>query len=230
MADSNSVDVYLEIGSKRTFAGAVEWPGWSRSGPSENEAVTLLAEYGRRYADVLGKAGIRVAVPPDASGFVIGERVVGNATTDFGAPAIPPSADLQPIDDPGVRRLSRILEAVWAEFDRVAAGAAGVMLRTGPRGGGRDLHKMVEHVIGAEEAYLNALGARAPKAGPDLAVRWSELRPVELVAIAARARGEAPPNPSQTKKLWPPSYFVRRAAWHALDHLWEIEDRAVSGE
>ncbi|CAN5828742.1 hypothetical protein BH20CHL8_BH20CHL8_11020 [soil metagenome] len=25
---------------------------------------------------------------------------------------------------------------------------------------------------------------------------------------------------------WTPRYFVRRAAWHVLDHAWEIEDRA----
>jgi len=26
-------------------------------------------------------------------------------------------------------------------------------------------------------------------------------------------------------KRWTPQYFVRREAWHALDHTWEIEDR-----
>jgi hypothetical protein len=28
------------------------------------------------------------------------------------------------------------------------------------------------------------------------------------------------------KKTWSPRYYVRRAAWYALDHAWEIEDRA----
>jgi hypothetical protein len=26
-------------------------------------------------------------------------------------------------------------------------------------------------------------------------------------------------------KIWSVRYFVRRTAWHALDHAWEIEDR-----
>ena len=26
--------------------------------------------------------------------------------------------------------------------------------------------------------------------------------------------------------LWSPRYLVRRSAWHALDHAWEIQDRA----
>jgi hypothetical protein len=28
-------------------------------------------------------------------------------------------------------------------------------------------------------------------------------------------------------KLWQPRYFVRRSAWHILDHVWEIEDRSA---
>ena len=27
--------------------------------------------------------------------------------------------------------------------------------------------------------------------------------------------------------LWTPRYFVRRTAWHTLNHAWEIEDRSV---
>ena len=27
--------------------------------------------------------------------------------------------------------------------------------------------------------------------------------------------------------IWPARYFVRRVAWHVLDHAWEIEDRIV---
>ena len=26
-------------------------------------------------------------------------------------------------------------------------------------------------------------------------------------------------------RKWPPRYAVRRVAWHALDHAWEMEDR-----
>ena len=29
---SDKMDVYLEVGQKRTFAGALDWPGWCRSG------------------------------------------------------------------------------------------------------------------------------------------------------------------------------------------------------
>jgi hypothetical protein len=26
---------------------------------------------------------------------------------------------------------------------------------------------------------------------------------------------------------WKPRFFARRLLWHALDHLWEIEDRSL---
>ena len=35
-------DVYLEVGSKRVFAGAVDWPGWCRSGRDEATALEAL--------------------------------------------------------------------------------------------------------------------------------------------------------------------------------------------
>ena len=42
-----------------------------------------------------------------------------------------------------------------------------------------------------------------------------------------RARGEDPPRIPKRGMLWPVPYAIRRSAWHALDHAWEIEDRAL---
>jgi hypothetical protein len=41
--------VYLEVGAKRTFAGAVDWPGWSRGARDEAGAIDALVAYGQRY-------------------------------------------------------------------------------------------------------------------------------------------------------------------------------------
>ena len=43
MAEKNMIEVYIETGQKKVFAGAVAWPGWSRSGKSEAEALQALA-------------------------------------------------------------------------------------------------------------------------------------------------------------------------------------------
>jgi hypothetical protein len=33
------VDAYLEVGAKRVFAGALDWPGWCRSARDEEGAL-----------------------------------------------------------------------------------------------------------------------------------------------------------------------------------------------
>src|SRR5829696_3273491 len=108
---ANNFEVYLEIGKKRTFAGAIQWPGWCRSGRDESAALQALFEAGPRYASILRKSRLGFQVPQDVSAFVVVERLKGNATTDFGAPDMIPISDSNPIDDAELRRLQAILKA-----------------------------------------------------------------------------------------------------------------------
>jgi len=220
--------VYLEVGPKRTFACAVEWPGWCRDGRGEEEALAALLAYAPRYAAVVAGAGLAFTDPTEVD---VVEQLTGNATTDFGAPGVPPTADERPLGAAELDRQSRLLAASWAAFDAAwhEADDARVELRKGPRGGGRDLPKMENHVLGAEEAYLAGLGSRPPRmpgAGATVADRMAAVRATGLDALAARARGKPIADPRQTKRPWSPRYFTRRSAWHALDHAWEIEDRS----
>ena len=225
---TEAVAVYLEVAPKRSFAGAIEWPGWTRGSRTPDEALARLAEYGTRYARVVAETVGGFRPPADASGFVVNERLAGGAGTDFGAPSAFPTADCRPVDEAELDRLTTILRACWSTFDRTADAAVGITLRTGPRGGGRHLEKIVGHAAESEEAYLNALGARAPKTpGADVAGRWAVVRAAIVDALAARVHGESPANPSNTQKPWTPRFFVRRSAWHLLDHAWEIEDRST---
>jgi hypothetical protein len=157
------------------------------------------------------------------------ERLKGDATTEFGAPSIAPAADDRPLDSAGIKRLVRLLRACWSALDESAAAAAGATLTKGPRGGGRDLVAIVAHVFDADRAYLSRIGDRFPEPkGGDVHDATAGLRDTIAGALAARARGEAPAHPRRSGAYWSPRYFVRRSAWHALDHAWEIEDRAVS--
>src|SRR5438105_15635961 len=79
------VDVSLEVGAKRVFASALEWPGWCRSAKDEDAALDNLRAYGDRYAPVARAAGQRWPRGV-ADGLVVVERLPGSATTDFGAP------------------------------------------------------------------------------------------------------------------------------------------------
>ena len=224
------IRVAVEAGSRRAFATAVDWPGWSRGATSEAEALAALVAYGDRYRRVVVRSPGGFDAPDDVAGLEVVERPRGGSGTDFGVPGADLAADDSPLGGAELERQAAILRACWRSFDRAAEAAVGVVLRTGPRGGGRELEKIAEHALEAEEAYLRQLGARPPRAGDSSgadspADRWPDLREAMLVTLAARAGGEPPAT--QVKRPWSPRYFVRRAAWHVLDHAWEIEDRAA---
>lgn len=214
------IQVALEIGHKRTFAAALEWPGWCRSGRDERGALSALLEYGPRFAAVLG--GVGGFVPPtDLAGLEVAERLPGSASTEFGAPGTPPLADAAPAGPADVERLAAVLAACWAAFDRAATAAEGVELRKGPRGGGRDLARIRAHVLESDRAYLSQLGGRSGKDSTH-----AEVRDAFVEALGARARGELPDAGPRGGSRWSARFAARYAAWHTLDHAWEIEDRS----
>ncbi len=222
----HTISVYLEIGSKRTFAGAIDWPGWCRSGRDEGSALASLLDYAPRYASVLRTARLGFRAPADASEFSVTERLEGDATTDFGAPAVAPSSDAEPIGDAELRRLQTILRACWRAFDTAAASVKGRQLRKGPRGGGRDLEGIMEHVLGADSAYLGRLGWKFKTGGEgDSREGLERIRQAILEALGSAAHADGPSTGPRGGARWKPRYFVRRVAWHVLDHAWEIEDR-----
>lgn len=228
MAENHrSTEIYLEIGKSRTFAVALDWPGWARSGRDESAALQALFDYGPRYERVLASTGLGFRAPAEVSDFFVADRVEGNATTDFGAPAVELSSDSEPIDPDELQRWEQILTACWRAFDSAVAAAAGAALRKGPRGGGRDLEKIVRHVWDVDEAYLNSLGGKLDgnvdaASDPD----FTHIRAAVINALQAAARGELPTRGPRGGARWTPRYFIRRIAWHELDHAWEIEDRS----
>ena len=106
--------------------------------------------------------------------------------------------------------------------------ASGKALRKGPRGGGRDLEAIVQHVRGAEVGYLARLAWKLEKReAEDPREELDRTRQAVLNALAVAARGEVPARGPRGGVIWTPRYFVRRVAWHVLDHAWEIADRVV---
>ena len=199
---SGRTRVYVEVGGKRAFASAADFPGWSRSGKDEAAAVANLAAYAPRYAKVAKLA--RIDFPKAAPSFEVVERLKGNPTTDFGAPAIPARRESKPMTAKETERMVALMDACWRYLDQVRARAPQA-LRKGPRGGGRDRDKMYQHVLDAELEYAKRIGLRLKQ--PD-----------------HKALLESFSNPNREEK-WPVPYVVRRTAWHALDHAWEMEDR-----
>jgi hypothetical protein len=216
------VDVYLETGKQKTFAAAADWPGWARAGRDAAAALATLLDYGPRYRATLGLPDGGPDLPQSAAQLTIVERLTGNATTDFGAPGLIPALDARPTAGAELDRLVDLLRRCWAAFDRAAETADGRALApAGPRGGGRSLAKMRAHVAEAQAAYLAALAGGGHSSHDEPAA----IQAAFVDALAARARGELPDFGPRGGRRWPARYAVRRSAWHALDHAWEIEDR-----
>ena len=92
-----SIKIFIEEGKKKTFAGAVDWPGWCRWGKDEQGALQSLLDYGPRYAQVLAGRDLVFSPPKDAGQFEVAERQPGNITTDFGAPDAILESDHRPL-------------------------------------------------------------------------------------------------------------------------------------
>src|ERR1051326_4380492 len=122
---TKKIDVYLERGTKRTFAGALDWPGWCRSGHDEPTALQALLDYGPRYARVLRTTALGFQTPTEVSAFKIIERLTGGTTTDFGAPGATPDRDTKPVDAAELRRFQTLLNACWQAFDEANRAAQG---------------------------------------------------------------------------------------------------------
>lgn len=222
----SSIAVYLERGNKKVVAGARNWPGWCRIGSDDQGALAALGAYAPRYARMFAGTRLAFTPPEDVAAYHIVETLQGGGSTDFGVPGLAPAIDAQPFDAADFDHAMAVLQAIWRELDRAAAAAEGHTLRKGPRGGGRDADAIVGHVVGAETGYLRSLGQKvALDGGAPMAEQTRAVRAAVRHGLEAALRGELPEKGPRGGKIWSPRYFVRRTAWHALDHAWEIEDR-----
>ena len=126
------IAVAVEATPKKTFATAVDWPGWSRSGKTAELALEALADYAPRYAIVAEEAG--EPLPGRPATYEVVERTRGRRRHRFRRPVRRSRRSIaargpprRPID------CARLVEAAWTIFDRVAAGGA----RRAPQGPAR---------------------------------------------------------------------------------------------
>jgi hypothetical protein len=225
---SKGVEVYLETGKKRVFASAIEWPGWTRVGRDEATAFGTLLAYAPRYERAIHSAGLDFHAPKELDEFKVVERVPGTSTTDFGAPDVPATADAEALDKSALERSQAILNACWDALASAYQAATGKELRKGPRGGGRDLDPIIHHIVDSHYGYLRAIGWKAKRdQAASIGETLNKAKKETVDALNAVHAGEIPEKGPRGGARWPARYFVRRAAWHLLDHLWEIEDRVT---
>jgi hypothetical protein len=211
------VRVVLEVAPRRAFASALDWPGWSRGAKTPDEAIEALLAYAPRYAPIAARAGTSFATPATDADLVVIQTLEGGSGTEFGVPGATASAERETTLADERVRLVGLMESCWAAFDEAATVAEGGSLRRGPRGGGRQVPKMREHIAEADAAYLHQLGTKVR--------HGTDVRRAFLETVRLRFAGAELPAPNRVRTRWEPRYAIRRSAWHALDHAWEIEDR-----
>jgi hypothetical protein len=212
------IAVSIEASPKKSFATAVDWPGWSRSGKSEALALEALVSHADRYSQVAKRAGETLPAI-DGLEFEVVERSEGSGATEFGVPSNVTEQDRRPVSATEADRLARLVDAAWQTFGSIAD-VAPEELRKGPRGGGRDTSRIVDHVVGSEQSYAATMGIRAKPFDTGDRAALESLRAGMLEVLRRPSDGSPIPN-----RKWTSRYAAHRIAWHSLDHAWEIEDR-----
>lgn len=213
---TSTLRVVVEATGKRAFASALDWPGWSRGARTPELALEALIAYADRYAQVADRAGVPFPAAPFEPD-IVGETA-GDASTDFGVPGRVSDEERRPMDAAEARRRADLVAAAWGVFDSIAM-AAPEALRRGPRGGGRDRSKIIEHVVLSDHNYCRELGLQVRAPDPRDPALVESLRTAMLDVL------RRPSDGGPIAKRWTSAYAARRIAWHAMDHAWEIEDR-----
>ena len=221
---SNSVRVMVERGKKkRTVACAFDWSGWDRSARAEDDALEVLESYRPRYAKVATLAGLSDEFGA-AGELAVVERLDGIGMTDYyGVSGKAAAPEQEQMTEQECERKIALLRASWTYFDDVAARVS-PDLRKGPRGGGRERDEIIRHVNGNEiYEYGKKVGVHSSL---DAWQHPDDLRAHRDAMVKgireANARGGA------AGSWWTVQFLIRRAAWHMLDHAWEMEDRDLS--
>jgi hypothetical protein len=222
---TDELRVILEVGKKRrVVAAALDWPGLDRWGTSESDAVDKLTAYLPRYTNVAERAGLRGAFERARAVEVV-ERVPGSSSTDFwGIAHVPSEIEREALSPVDLERRLALLQACWAEFDDVAASVSRE-LRPGSRSAGRTRDQIVRHVYGTEpEQMSRKVEVRTPI---DVVLTPNGLATHRQAYLDAIRAWNAEAKPART---WPIQFLIRRTAYHAMDHAWELEDRDLSGD
>lgn len=208
---------------KRAVAYALDWPGWSRGAKTPEAALDTLESYRDRYRPVAHLAGLGAEF--DAAGRLeIVEEHIGNTSTDFwGISWTSSSFEKGPMPSDVLDRRLALLDGAWRFFDSVAARVSPEM-RRGARGGGRDRDEIVVHVFGNERVqFSKKVGVATP---PGVMLTPDGLRAHREQFLAGiREYNDADRKVGRT---WTIQYLLRHAAFHVLDHAWEMEDKDLS--
>lgn len=222
---ANNLRITLETGpkGKKVAAIAPDWPGLERGAKTAEDAIEKLRSYLLRYAQVAKLAAMDAEFDAITDIDVV-EQYSGPGSTDFWGISFGfSSIDKQGMSEDELERELTLLQACWAFFDDVR-GRVSAELQKGPRGGGRDRDRIVQHIFANEQDWARGLGVQTP----DDAMLTDEGLKAHRDAYCHAIRNYHAQGKLSGK--WPLRYLIRHTAFHTLDHAWEMEDKDLTAK
>jgi hypothetical protein len=214
----------LEIGPKEKKSAAVapDWPGLERGAKTPEAALASLRAYLPRYAKVAKLADLKDEFAGVTTVKEV-ERYPGTGSTDFWGISFAFSRfDRREVSGEELERELALMRACWKFFDEVRRRVSPEM-RAGPRGGGRNRDRIVQHTLAAEQDWAKKIGIRV--APDEVVIDPTELRTYRNAYCKAIRSLHAE---GQSARTWPLRYLIRHTAFHTMDHAWEMEDKNLS--
>lgn len=223
---ANQLRVTVEIGpkGKKVAAVAPDWPGLERGAKTEEAAIERLQSYLPRYAQIAKLAGMDGEFAAITTVDIV-EQYPGTGSTDFwGISFAFSSIDRQDMSSEELERELTLMRACWAFFDDVRLRVSAEM-KKGPRGGGRDRDRIVQHTLNTEQGWAKMIGVLTPD---DAMLTDQGLKAHRDTYCHAIRDYHSQGKLAGKVAKWPLRYLIRHTAYHTLDHAWEMEDKDLT--
>lgn len=214
-------DLYVETGPQRrsTMVHVPRLLGCSVYRRTADEAIAAAPDEIRAYLGWLRRHGEQVDT-------AVGTRLAAETHAGGFIGSIQLKADLEPVTRADVARYSRWLD--WSRSDLLAETAAidRTTLEARPASG-RSLRAILEHVLGADKAYVYSVFRTTKSVGDptnaalrgdlDLRVALREARSAAILRIQAATEAER----TSVRRGGASVYTLRRCLRSMLGHEWE---------
>jgi uncharacterized damage-inducible protein DinB/predicted RNase H-like HicB family nuclease len=228
-------DLYLESGPKRkkTMVHVFALLGCNANGPTTEEALERTPEAIRAYLRFLSRYGEEVD-PNAEMQTQIAEHVTEGGWLGNGSPYIMFQQDLEPLTSEDLEKYIRHLEWSRSELLALVSGLSDEQLTENPQPKGRPIRRILEHIFGAEYAYVRRLGKLDGVAGPGPVermgrdellewmghVRMAEIAKLRTLNEQERSEPFVHGNSTRTARK-----MIRRMLEHEWEHLTELSER-----
>ncbi len=227
--------LYLESGPKRkkTMVHVLDLLGCIVTGPTTEEALEKTPEAIRGYLRFLQRNGAAV----DSVAKVqtqIAEHITEGAWLGNGSYSLMFQPDLEPLTTEALEEYIKHLQWSRSEMVALVAGLSEGQLEEKPQPTGRPIRAILEHVFGAEYAYVRTFGKLEGVKGPgsvermqkDELLAWMEhVRSSEIERLRSLSWQERSEVFAQGQQPRTARRVMRRMLEHEWEHLVELKER-----